>query len=141
MCVFPLCPPSEGTCGDATLLFYGLVVAAGKYRTLKHDGRFCACKGAFSEDARQNGRRGRSRAAAVSRQTGRSPGRALAALEPAPPRCALMPLNHPQLTQAAMPSWHCGGRCFGWHGDSPLLEGEAFSPHWPGWSGRGRDIV
>lgn len=86
ICVVPRRPPSEGTCGDATLLFYGLVVAASKYRTLKRDGPFCACKGAFSGDARQNGRRGRSRAAAVSRQTGRSPGRALAELEPPPLR-------------------------------------------------------
>lgn len=55
--------------------FYRLVVAAGKYRTLKHDGRFCACR-------RQDGRRGEERGGKKEeQQTGRSPGRALAALE------------------------------------------------------------
>lgn len=60
---------------------------------------------------------------------------------PPPPRCGLMPLNHPPLTQAAMPSWQRGGRCFCWHGDGPLLERRGGLPPTPGQDGAAADAT
>lgn len=51
---------------------------------------------------------------------------------PPPPHPALMSLNHPRLTLRAAPSWHHGWHRFGWHGDRPLSEREAFSRPWTG---------
>lgn len=52
-----------------------------------------------------------------------------------------MPLNHPPLTQAAMPSWQRGGRCFCWHGDGPLLERRGGLPPTPGQDGAAADAT
>lgn len=92
-------------------------VLPGKYGTLKHAGRFFSDGAHARQTEREEAKRQKSW------QRGRRAG--------TPPCCALMPLNHPQLTQAAVPSWHRGCCCFCWHGDSPLLEEGAFSPRWP----------